>query len=112
MPQHDVESSRHRPPRQECIDAGWDFSHEASGGDEILMGETRCPACRPRVIEKEKMRLQIALLEEQRRANDLKERELEILNTREYPESRPRYTPPPPVPKLQKGGINIEPRST
>jgi hypothetical protein len=52
------------------------------------------------------------VLVEMRRANDLKERELEILNTREYPESRPRYTPPPPVPKLQKGGINIEPRST
>lgn len=52
---------------------------------------------------------------EMQRANGLKERELEILESREYPESRPRYTPPAPplqVQKLQKGGIDIEPRRT
>ena len=55
------------------------------------------------------------VLVEMRRANDLKEKELESLADLEYRPQRTYkpYTPPPlPVPKLQKGGINIEPRST
>ena len=57
------------------------------------------------------------VLVEMRRSNYLKEKELEGLADLEYRPQRtytPRpYIPPPlPVPKLQKGGINIEPRST
>jgi hypothetical protein len=57
------------------------------------------------------------VLAEMSRANELKEKELNSYDLTD-PEYRPQrtykpYTPPPlPVPKLQKGGINIEPRST
>ena len=116
MPKHDLETSRHKRPRQECIDAGWDFPHEGDGVD-VLVGELGCPSCKPRVKEKVNLNIQQEMLVEIRRSNDLKEKELFIRQEGEWVEAkarpRPKYLlPPPPPQKLQKRGIKIEPRHT
>ncbi len=111
MPRHDLETSRHKPPRQECIDAGWDFPHEGDGID-VLVGELGCPSCRPKVKEKVNLSIQQEMLVEIRRSNDLKEKELFIRQEGEWVEPkrtyRPTYIMPPKPTSTGKGGINID----
>ena len=112
MPRHDLETSRHKPPRQECIDAGWDFPHEGDGL-QVLAGEWDCPPCRLRAMEKRLTHIQIDLLKEQRRANDLKERELQLREVGEWVEPKPAFQPrynilPPKPTGIGKGGVRID----
>ena len=111
MPRHDLETSRHKPPRQECIDAGWDFPHEGDGID-VLVGELGCPSCRPKVKEKVNLNIQQEILAEMRRANDLKDQELFMRQEGEWVEPkrtyRPAYIMPPKPTSTGKGGINID----
>ena len=70
-----------------------------------------CSDCR----EEEQRSQQIT---EMRRANDLKERELNLregwAEAEPRREPKPRYIPPPPIltpaPKAQGGGMSVEPR--
>ena len=108
-----VKESRYPPPRQGCIDAGFDYIHE--GPDyTILAGEYHCPDCRQRLPAKRKLIQDAALLDELRRANDLKEhrnqlqeqglwREPEVQVVRQYTPYRPQT---PQQPK-SKGGIPL-----
>ena len=54
------------------------------------------------------------VLSEMRRANDLKERELDLREVGEWVEPRPRprptYIVPPTTDKKERGGMSIEPR--
>ena len=116
MPEYELEVSRHKPPRQECIDAGWDFPHEGPGL-VILAGESDCPVCAPKAMQKMRMRLDMELLDEQKRTNSLKDKEMVLaeegvrwVEPRQQP--RPTYIVPPATPNKPKarGGMNIEPR--
>jgi len=70
-----------------------------------------CSDCR----EEEQRSQQIT---EMRRANDLKERELNLREgwaaSEPRPQPKPRYIPPPPAlpsaPKVKGGGMSVEPR--
>ena len=110
-----VKESRYPPPRQGCIDAGFDYIHE--GPDyTILAGEYHCPDCRQRLPAKRKLIQDAALLDELRRANDLKEHRNQLQEQGLWSEPPPvqvvrQYTPPPaPINTSQLGGISIEPR--
>ena len=112
MPKHDLETSRHKRPRQECIDAGWDFPHEGDGVD-VLVGELGCPSCRPRVKEKVNLNIQQEMLVAIRRANDLEERELlERLEPDRIEPKRiyrqPYIIPPTKPTSTGKGGISLD----
>lgn len=110
------EESRYPPPRQECIEAGFDYPHE--GPDHIVLaGEYSCPSCQPRIAQKRMLTANIAIADEMRRANDLKEREITAKEQGYWQEPevrwvRPKYTPPPrqiepPKPK-RKGAISVD----
>ena len=113
MPEYELEVSRHKPPRQECIDAGWDFPHEGPGL-VILAGESDCPVCAPRAMQKMRMRLDMELLDEQKRTNSLKDKEMVLAEEGvRWVEPKPRPAPvnvlPPSVkPDTKgKGGIRL-----
>ena len=108
------EVSRHKPPRQDCVDAGFDYPHEG-WGLVILAGEWHCPACEPRAREKDRINIQNQMLVEQRRANDLKAYELTIgqPGEREEEQFRPRTVTKIVLPEKQvkqagKGGVRID----
>ena len=110
------EESRYPPPRQECIEAGFDYPHE--GPDHIVLaGEYSCPSCQPRIAQKRMLTANIAIADEMRRANDLKEEELRgtARNNWQEPEvPLPRQYPTPTQPEklnfTRKGGISVVPR--
>jgi hypothetical protein len=59
--------------------------------------------------------IQVRQLAEQRRGNDLKERELYLREQGEWVEQRPRprptyVLPPPPQQPQRRGGMSVEPR--
>jgi hypothetical protein len=109
------EESRYPPPRQECIEAGFDYPHE--GPDHIVLaGEYSCPSCQPRIAQKRMLAANIAIADEMRRANDLEERKITAKEQGYWQEPEVRvvrpYVPSARVeqPKqLSKGGMNIEP---
>lgn len=106
----EFEVSRHKQPRPDCIDAGWDFPHEGPGL-VILVGEYECPACEPRLIQKQSLIMQQELLLEQKTANELKERELYLREAGDWVESTPRVRPTYVLPpRINKGGTFVEPR--
>lgn len=109
------EENRHPPPRQECIDAGFDYPHE---GPEyvVLAGEHSCPPCRQRLSQKLMLIEMRRTNDEIRRTNDLKQQELnaKIDGYWQEPEVRVvrQYIPPQraePQKSKPKGGIQIEP---
>ena len=107
---HAEAEQRHPNPRADCIEVGWDYPHEAKGWN-ILAGEWDCPACRPRASEKLRLIIQQDMLEEQRRANDLRERELSLREQGDWagrnPEPRPAYVSPPRImpPSVHRRGL-------
>ena len=115
MPEYELEVSRHKPPRQDCVEAGFDYPQEG-WGLVILAGEWSCPACEPRAKEKDLINLQDQMLVEQRRANDLKQEELyqrEKAYWVDAPLPKPayrQYTLPDKQPQQTgKGGMKVEP---
>ena len=116
------EIKRHRPPRQDCIEAGFDYPHEG-WGLITLAGEWSCPACEPRAREKNRINTQEKLLQtqgdlliEQRKSNNLKEQEILMRENGEWKQFTPKIKAPyVPVKEEKqpqqtgKGGMKIEP---
>jgi hypothetical protein len=108
------EVSRHKPPRHDCIEAGFDYPHEGKGLS-ILAGEWHCPACESRALKKLELQLEIDKLEGQLRNNELKEEELyqrENAGWVEAPLPRPPqrqyHFPPQQTQQAGKGGVRID----
>ena len=110
------EVSRHKPPRQDCMDAGYDYPHEG-WGLVILAGEWHCPACTPRAWQKWDRGLEIEKIVEQKRFNDQKEIEILRRQQGEWEDDNPKprtmtkiVLPEPPKQPSTRGGIKVDPR--
>lgn len=112
MKEHEFFVSRHKLPRPDCIEAGWDFPHEGRGL-AILVGESDgCPACAPRALLKHKLIMEQEVLQQQIVANELKEQELYLRETGRWAKSSPSRTyvmPPPTATTQPKGGKFVDP---
>jgi len=109
MQEHEFFAPRHKLPRPDCIEAGYDYPHEG-WGLTILVSERDCPACAPRALLKHKLIMEQEVLHQQIVANELKEQELLLRETGRYSYSAPRKTyvmPPPEQPA--KGGQFVAP---
>ena len=109
------EIKRHKPPRHDCIEAGFDYPHEGKGLS-ILAGEWHCPACESRALKKLELQLEIDKLEKQQRNNELKQEELyqkERAGWVDAPLPKPVYRqytlPEKQSQQIGKGGMKIEP---
>ena len=110
MQEHEFEVSRHKMPRPDCVEAGWDFPHESPIPTITLAGEHDCPSCQTRIIDKQRLIVQM-------KANELKDRELTLREAGawaiEIAPRRAAYVMPPPISEQPtKGGHFVAPTRT